>query len=116
LTHLPHPEPPEIALQGGTTLLIPLWLHNQTAKSQEFALTVDLPTGWKVQSGDGKFIVGAEQIAAGRIEISLPAYVEPASKKPEAQEVTVHAQAGGQTVGTIKLRVELRKKTLPESF
>ena len=116
LTHLPHPEPPEIALQGGTTLLIPLWLHNQTAKLQEFALTVGLPTGWKVQSGDGKFIVGAAQVAAGRIEISLPAYVDPASKKPEVQEVIVHAQVGGQTVGTIKLRVELRKKTLPESF
>jgi len=114
LTHLPHPEPPEIALQGGTTLLIPLWMRNQTAKPQEIFLAVDLPSGWTVQSGDGKFIVGAKQTAAGRIEVSLPAFTESPSKNAEAQEVTVHAQSAGQPVGTIKLRVELRKKALPE--
>ena len=27
LEHLPHPEPPEIALQAGTSLVIPLWLR-----------------------------------------------------------------------------------------
>ncbi|HMI51578.1 MAG TPA: PIG-L family deacetylase [Candidatus Saccharimonadales bacterium] len=114
LTHLPHPEPPEIALQGGTTLLIPLWLRNQTAKSQEITLTVDLPSGWTVASGDGRFAVAAQQTAAGRIEVNLPAFAESASRKTEAREVTVHAESGGKSVGTVKLRVEVRKKALPE--
>src|SRR6202030_1304027 len=46
LENLPHPEPPEIALQAATTLVIPLWLRNETTSAQEVTLTVDLPTGW----------------------------------------------------------------------
>ena len=114
LTHLPHPEPPEIALQVGTTLVIPLWVRNETGKAQEFTLAADLPAGWTVQSGTGKFSVGAKQTDAARVEISLPATVDAAAKKNEIQEVTVHAESGGKTIGTVKLRVELRKRALPE--
>ena len=55
LTHLPHPEPPEIALQVGTTLVIPLWVRKQTSSAQEITLAAELPSGWTVQSGAGKF-------------------------------------------------------------
>jgi hypothetical protein len=111
LTHLPHPEPPEIALQVGTTLVIPLWVKNATGSPQEFSLAADLPAGWTVQSGAGKFSVGAKQTAATRVEINLPADV---AKKNELQEVTVRAESGGHSIGTVKLRVELRKRSLPE--
>src|SRR5713226_5356194 len=47
LSNLPHPEPPEIALQGHTTLVIPMWVRNRTAKTQEISLTASLPAGWK---------------------------------------------------------------------
>ncbi len=114
LTHLPHPEPPEIALQEGTTLVIPLWLRNQTAANREFTLTVDLPAGWKVQTGTGKVIVGAKQVAAARVEISLPALADPAAKKQDPQEVTVRADSNGQPIGTVKLKVALRKRALPQ--
>lgn len=111
LTHLPHPEPPEIALQAGTTLGIPLWVKNGTASAQAFSLTTDLPTGWTVQNGAGKFSVGAKQTVATRIEVALPAEV---AKKNELQDVTVRADSGGKSVGVVKLRVELRKRSLPE--
>jgi LmbE family N-acetylglucosaminyl deacetylase len=111
LTHLPHPEPPEIALQVGTTLVVPLWVKNPTASAQEFSLAADLPAGWTVQSGAGKFSVGAKQTAAARVEVSLPAEV---AKKNELQDVTVGAAAGGRSIGVVKLRVELRKRSLPE--
>jgi LmbE family N-acetylglucosaminyl deacetylase len=115
LTHLPHPEPPEIALQAGTMLVIPIWLRNQTSEQKEFTLSLNLPAGWTGQSSTMKFVVAAKQIGAARIEISLPALNDTAkSQKPEPQEVTVRAETGGQEVGTIKLRVELRKRTLPE--
>jgi hypothetical protein len=114
LTHLPHPEPPEIALQEGTTLVIPLWLRNQTAASRELMLTVDLPAGWKVQTGAGKVMVGAKQVAAARVEINLPSLADAATKKQEPQEVTVRADSNGQNIGTVKLRVALRKRTLPQ--
>ena len=112
LVHLPHPEPPEIALQGGTDLVIPLWLRNQSSGAQEINLTISLPTGWTVGSGGGKFTVAAKQTAAARIEVKLPLLGE--GSKPNTQEVGVHAESNGQSVGDVKLRVELRKRALPE--
>jgi LmbE family N-acetylglucosaminyl deacetylase len=114
LLHLPHPEPPEIALQEGTTIVIPLWIRNQTPASREFALTAELPAGWTVQNGAGKFAVAAGQVAAVRIEINLPVLGNAAPKKPAAQEVTVRAESNGQTADVVKLRVELRKRALPQ--
>src|SRR5450432_2187190 len=73
LNHLPHPEPPEIALQVGTTLVIPLWVRNQTSSPQDISLSAELPSGWTVQSGAGKFSIGAKQTASARVEIALPA-------------------------------------------
>jgi LmbE family N-acetylglucosaminyl deacetylase len=114
LTHLPHPEPPEIAQQAGGTFVIPMWLRNQTAESREFTLSAHLPPGWSLQTGPLKFTVGPKQTGAARIEINLPALGDPAPKNPEPQEISVHAEANGQPVGDVKIRVELRKKSLPE--
>ncbi len=114
LTNLPHPEPPEIALQAPGTLVIPLWVRNRTAKTQEVTLSVALPTGWTTQDGTGKFTVAAKQVAATRMEITLPALAENGAKKLEPQEISVHAESNGQSVGEIKLRVELRKRALPQ--
>jgi LmbE family N-acetylglucosaminyl deacetylase len=118
LTHLPHPEPPEIALQVGTTLVIPLWVTNRTATTQEFAVSVDLPAGWTIQSGAGKFTIGAKQTDAARIEVNLPAAVsattDAAKKNPEMQEITLRAESNGRSIGVVKLRVELRKRALPQ--
>jgi LmbE family N-acetylglucosaminyl deacetylase len=114
LTHLPHPEPPEIALQAGTSLVISLWVHNPTGASREVTLAADLPAGWTVSSGAGKCTVAAKQTAAARIEINLPALADASKSKEEAREVTVRADSNGQNVGVVKLRVELRKRSLPE--
>jgi LmbE family N-acetylglucosaminyl deacetylase len=114
LTNLPHPEPPEIALQGPGTLVIPLWIRNHTTKTQEITLSAILPAGWTAENGTGKFTVGAKQTAAARIEVNLPAPAEKPAKKSEPQEVMVHAEANGQAIGEVKLRVELRKRALPQ--
>jgi LmbE family N-acetylglucosaminyl deacetylase len=114
LTNLPHPEPPEIALQGHTTMVIPLSVRNRTGKTQEISLAASLPAGWMLQSGTGRFIVAAKQAAATRIEVLLPAVPETEAKKIEPQEVTVRAASNGQSIGEIKLRVELRKRALPQ--
>jgi hypothetical protein len=111
---LPHPEPPEIALEGPGTLVIPLWVRNQTAKAQEVTLSATLPAGWTTANGSGRFTVAARRTAAARVEVSLPALPDKTEKKTVAQEVTVRAEANGQVIGEAKLRVELRKRALPE--
>jgi LmbE family N-acetylglucosaminyl deacetylase len=114
LSHLPHPEPPEIALQAGGSLVIPLWLRNATSRSREVTLSVDLPAGWTVQSGAGKFTLASRQVAAARLEIGLPALGEASKTSEDAREVTVRVDSNGQSIGVVKLRVELRKRALPE--
>jgi LmbE family N-acetylglucosaminyl deacetylase len=114
LAHLPHPEPPEIALQLGTTLVIPLWVHNPTAAPQEIRLAADLPSGWTLESVAGKFSVAAKETAAARVEINLPPLTENAARKLDAQEITVRAESEGKSIGVVKLRVEPRKRSLPE--
>ncbi len=109
-----HPEPPEIALQAGTSLVIPLWLRNETASPREIALVADLPAGWKLTGGTGKFVVVAKEVAAARVEIDLPTLAEGTHGKQELREVTVRGESNGQSVGVVKLRVELRKRALPE--
>ncbi|HVH72034.1 MAG TPA: hypothetical protein VNB49_13095, partial [Candidatus Dormibacteraeota bacterium] len=95
-------------------LVIPLWIRNRTSKAQEIALSATLPAGWTVENGAGRFLVAAKQTAAPRVEVNLPAPREKAAKKAEAQEVMVRAEANGQVIGEVKLRVELRKRALPQ--
>jgi hypothetical protein len=94
--------------------VIPLWIRNRTAKTQEITLIATLPAGWVAESGAGKFTVAAKQVAAARLEINLPAPAENATKKTELREVSVHAEANGQVIGEAKLLVELRKRALPQ--
>jgi len=95
-------------------LVIPLCLRNRTVKTQEITLTATLPAGWTAQSGTGKFSVAAKQTAAARLEVNLPGLAENVPKKLEAQEVIVHAESNGQSIGDVRLRVELRKRALPQ--
>ena len=115
LTHLPHPEPPEIALEAGTSVVLPIWLRNMSSETKEFTLALHLPPGWTTSTNPAKFAVGPKQTGAARVEINLPAWTEPsAGQKPQLQQVSVQAQVGGQNVGEIRIRVELRKRALPE--
>src|ERR1700722_17666179 len=118
---LPHPEPPEIALQYGTVLVVPLWVRNPSATPQKISLAANLPAGWTIATGTGDFGVGAQQPPATRIEITLPAAPDTAAGratndpvKKELPEISVSAESNGKPVGVVRLRVELRKKALPE--
>ena len=114
LGHLPHPEPPEIALQAPGSLLIPLWLRNQTASPVEIILNAKLPGGWSVASGEGKYSIPPYQVVAARVEINFPAVAENKPKNAELEEVAIQGTSGAQSVGVAKVRVERRKKALPQ--
>ena len=116
LASLPHAEPPEIALQGHTTMVIPLWVRNRTNKPREITLTATVPAGWEIQSGTGKYTVAANEVAAASIEIMLPAVPNnaPGTNKPSPQEVKARGESNGKAIGEVTLGVELRKRALPQ--
>ena len=114
LMNLPHPEPPEIALQAPGTLVIPLWIRNRSVKIQEITLSAVMPAGWTAPTGTGKFTVAAKQVAAARVEVNLPAPGENPAKKTEPQEINLRAEANGMVIGEARLYVELRKRALPQ--
>ena len=89
---------------------MPPWLR---WVSQQITLSADLPAGWAAQNGTGQFSMGAKQTAAARVEVSLPGMAD-AAKKNEMLEITVRAESGGRSLGAVKLRVELRKRALPQ--
>jgi LmbE family N-acetylglucosaminyl deacetylase len=113
LTDLPHPEPPEIAVQAEGVLIVPLWLRNDTADVRDITLSADLATGWRMQSGVGNFTLAPRQVAAGQIEVKLPPLAAE-KKKLEPRDVTIHGESKGSPVGSVKLRVALRKRALPQ--
>jgi uncharacterized membrane protein len=111
---LPQAETPEIAVQAGGALQIPLWVRNATGSAQEVALIATVPQGWSVTSGAGRYSVPAGDAAAVRIEISVPGLLPSGSAPKEVSEINVKAEANGQTAGTVRLRVGLRKRALPQ--
>jgi hypothetical protein len=89
-------------------------VHNPTGTSREVNLSADLPAGWTVANGAGKFVVASKQTVPARIEINLPGLADSKKTKEDAREVTVRTESNGASVGVVKLRVELRKRSLPE--
>lgn len=91
---------PELATGWGGTIHVPLLIHNATANPQTVSLTVVLPKGWGEKSGSAQYSVsGGETYPAQSVLIA------PASGELGWQEITWNAEANGQQIATITLRV-----------
>ncbi len=114
LENLPQAETPQIAVQAGGALQVPLWIRNATGAAQEVTLTASVPQGWTVTSGGGRYAIAAGDTAAVRVEITVPGPLPSGAAPKEVTEITVRAESSGQAVGTVRLRVALRKRALPQ--
>lgn len=114
LEHIPQIATPEIAVQAGGLLYIPVWLHNPTGAAREITLTAMVPSGWKVQTGAASYSVRADDLEATRIEIAVPELPTSQTTPSGISEVTVTATSNGNAIGVIKLRVQLRPRALPQ--
>ncbi len=110
LQHLPQAAVPEIAIQSGATLLIPLLLRNNTTASKEITLSLTAPEGWATQSGSTNYTLRASDQLPVQLTIDSP-------KTPEGKldDIVCRAESDGQTVSTIKLRVRRRSGGLPQN-
>lgn len=109
LQHLPQAAVPEIAIAAGTALQIPLLLGNNTATSKDLVLSLTAPQGWATQTGIGSYALRAGERLPVLVTLESPKTTEKA-----LDEIVCLAQANGQTIGSIKLRVQRRTGGLPQ--
>ena len=113
LEHVPQANPPEIAVQERTALYIPLHVWNGLGAAQEITLSLEMPSTWKSSSGR-RYLLRDKEGAEIRLDIDLPAIASAAENAREEHDVVVRAEAGGRKLGEVKLRVQLRKRALPQ--
>ncbi|HEX4605490.1 MAG TPA: PIG-L family deacetylase [Candidatus Angelobacter sp.] len=110
LSKLPKPAGPEIAIKRGTTLTIPLEIHNHTDAANVITISVKLPDGWTTQTGAGTLSLAPQSDYYWQVLLDAP---KAEIKGP--QEIECTAQSDGKTLATISIRVQLRNGGLPQN-
>lgn len=95
---------PEVAMNRGATLHVPLLIRNGTQTAAVVSLTAVLPKGWTWESGSALY-----PVPAGNSYPVLAILTAPTAGEVEWQELTFKAEAAGQQVGSVTVRVLLGK-------
>jgi hypothetical protein len=100
---------PEVAVGNGEPVNVPILIHNDTDQPVEVTLTSAIPAGWKEMNGTARYPVRPHETYPAETQ-----YIAPSTDKPEWQTLTWKAEANGQTVGTLTLRVMTDSPGLPQ--
>ena len=114
LANLPVAHIPEIAVKGGTVVAVPLVITRRPDSPREITLKVTAPSGWKVVSGEGKFLLPEVEINYLRVELQSPQLAESELKGRQPDSIVVSGTAGEKSIGQAELRVLLRASALPQ--
>ena len=114
LTNLPAARVPEIAVKAGSIVGIPLVIARKPEAAREILVKVSAPSGWKILSGEGKFLLPDEEFAYLRVELQSPEIPEKELKGRQPDSVAVTGMAGDKTIGQAELRVLLRSSALSQ--
>ena len=114
LAGLPVAKVPEIGVKAGTTLVIPIVVLHDAAKTMSVNFKVNLPEGWHLSHNEGQFLLPAEASTSFALQIETPVLSAEQLKTAEPQEITVRGEADGKPAGEVKLRVLLRANGLPQ--
>jgi LmbE family N-acetylglucosaminyl deacetylase len=108
LTQLPKAAVPEIAINHGQTLQIPLVVRNNSAAPQTVTLSVTAPPTWTVRDFTSSF-----SLAPGE---SFPVLVQVTTPETDTNtgQVKCRAESNQQTIGEVELHVKLRAGGLPQ--
>jgi hypothetical protein len=110
LEHLSQLLSPETALGSSeNTIWVPLLIHNDTDATRQVTLRSVLPPGWTEKPGRMRYTVSAHD--AYPVQVTL---VAAASQKNTWQHVTWTAEADGQSVGSVTLRVHVNYNGVPQ--
>jgi hypothetical protein len=67
-----------------------------------------------VETGAGNFQLPVEKLSAMRVDIVVPTLTREEINSSKPQEITVHAEMDGKSIGEIKMRVALQNGGVPE--
>jgi len=81
---------------------------------REITVNVTAPSGWKVLSGAGKYLLPDEEITYMRVELQSPEIPEKESKGRQPDSIVVGGMVGSESVGEARLKVLLRASALPQ--
>ncbi|HZI56372.1 MAG TPA: PIG-L family deacetylase [Verrucomicrobiae bacterium] len=110
ITKLPKASGPEIAIKRGTTLTLPLELHNHTETAKAITILVKLPEGWTMQTGAGNYSLEPQSDYFAQVLLDSPK-----TEAKTVQPIECRVEADGKTIGEIKLSVRLVNGGLPQN-
>jgi LmbE family N-acetylglucosaminyl deacetylase len=114
LTKLPSARVPEIAVKHGSIVGVPMIVTRKPGALREITIKATVPSGWKVISGEGKFLLADEEITHLRIELQSPEISTNEMKDRKTDSIVVSGMAGEENIGEFTLRVLLRSSALPQ--
>jgi len=114
LTNLPVARVPEIAVKEGVVVAIPLVVTRKPGAAREITVKAAVPSGWKVASGEGKFLLSDDEINYLRVEVQSPQIADNELKGRQPDAIVVTGISGDKTIGQAELRVLLRSSALPQ--
>lgn len=100
---------PEVAVGNGEPVSVPILIHNDTDQPVEVTLTSTIPSSWKEVRGTARYPVRPHETYPAETQC-----VASSTVKPEWQTLTWKAEANGQILGTITLRVLTDSPGLPQ--
>jgi LmbE family N-acetylglucosaminyl deacetylase len=101
--------PYEMEVTAGSYLNMPLLLRNGTAEDIDMDLTADLPEGWHVAAGPGRYRVPAGAVVHVQAAIECPHDVHPGS-----QRILWHSSVAGKAGSSVTMTVRLVEWALPQ--
>ena len=105
---------PELAVKAGTIVGIPLIIVRKPGAAREITIKVNVPNGWKVVGGVGKFVLPDEERIYTRVELQSPEIGEKELKGRAADGFIVSGMAGNDLFGEVGLKVLLLSSALPQ--
>jgi len=109
IEHLADLYAPEAQVSPGETLWVPLLIRNNGDADKQVTVHASLPPGWSEKPDFTSYTVGSHDDCAIQLTVSASA-----TPKDTWQTLTWTAESGGQTIGTVNLRVAVASNGLPQ--
>ena len=109
LNSIPQAPVPEIAINTGSTLQLPLILRNDGGQPVEVLLAFTLPEGWTQPDTSQGYQLAPGDVFPVQLELTAPA-----KSTEKIGEVVCRATSAAGNIGTVTLRVQVRTGALPQ--